>query len=140
MQTYSRAFVSNCRRSFRAYCSATEAKEAATPVKQENLKNISEVARELPNGGVGQKFTRLLWIRNGYENSYWTVSKVVEKNKGRLRYYGRKTWKGVEEDRERPVITGQKRGWTLFGTDLNQDQLSSSNTDNQSESHVGRDG
>lgn len=57
------------------------------------------------------KFTRLLWLRNGYENSYWTVTRVEEKNKGRLRYYGKKTWNGVEDPIERPVRTGQKRGW-----------------------------
>lgn len=57
------------------------------------------------------KFTRLMWLRNGYEESYWTITKVVEKNKGRLRYYGRLTWKGSEDARERPVRTGQKRGW-----------------------------
>lgn len=65
----------------------------------------------LPDRGVGMKFTRLLWLRNGYESSYWTITRVEEKNKGKLRYYGRKTWKGVEDPRERPVQTGQKRGW-----------------------------
>lgn len=93
----------------RAFCS--EAAKEVAKRKRCKRKNIQEIGSYLPERGVGIKFTRLLWLRNGYENSYWTISKVMEKNKGRLRYYGRLTWKGVEDPRERPVKTGQKRGW-----------------------------
>lgn len=92
----------------RSFCS-----EAAEPgaKKRYRPKNLLEVASYLPERGLGAKFTRLMWIRNGYKYSYWTISKVLEKSKGRLRYYGRLTWKGVEDPRERPVRTWQKRGW-----------------------------
>lgn len=95
----------------------TQLRRFCTEVAEEQVKkryrrkNIAEVASYLPDRGVGVKFTRLLWLRNGYENSYWTITRVEEKNKGRLRYYGKRTWKGVEDPRERPVRTGQKRGW-----------------------------
>lgn len=89
----------------------TEAAEVSPKPNRCKQKTIAEVGSYLPDRGVGMKFTRLLWLRNGYEQSYWTVTKVVEKNKGKLRYYGRITWKGVEDPQERPVRTGQKKGW-----------------------------
>lgn len=93
----------------RRFC--TEAAETIVKRKPCRRKTIQEIGSYLPGKGVGIKVTRLLWLRNGYENSYWTISKVMEKNKGRLRYYGRLTWKGVEDPREKPVRTGQKKGW-----------------------------
>ena len=89
----------------------TAAAEESAKSKKCRRKNLVEVASYLPDKGLGHKFTRLLWLRNGYENSYWTISRVVEKGKGRLRYYGKLTWRGAEEPRERKVSTWQKRGW-----------------------------
>lgn len=93
----------------RRFCA--QAAEIQVSPKRDRPKNIAEVGSYLPDGGVGMKFTRILWLRNGYDESYWTITKILKKNKGRLRYYGRLTWKGVEDPRERPVRTGQKRGW-----------------------------
>lgn len=89
----------------------TEAAEEVQKKPRYRPKNIVEVGSFLPEKGVGMKFTRNLWIRNGYEHSYWTITKVLEKNKGKLRYYGRLTWKGVESPAERKVRTQMKRGW-----------------------------
>lgn len=105
----------------RRFCSEVAEEQVK---KRSKRKNIAEVGSYLPDRGVGMKFTRLLWLRNGYENSYWTITRVEEKNKGRLRYYGRLTWKGVEESIERPVRTGQKRGWRYI---LEGDQRSLNN-------------
>lgn len=92
----------------------TEATETVTKRPRNRRKNLAEVASYLPERGLGAKFTRLMWIRNGYENSFWTVTCIKEKNKGRLGYYGKLTWKGVQEGRERPVQTAQKRGWRFI--------------------------
>lgn len=96
----------------RRFC--TDAVQETVKKKRLRPKTIQEVGSYLPERGLGAKFTRLLWIRNGYENSYWTITKIEEKNKGRIRYYGKRTWKGVEDPRERPVLTGQKRGWRFI--------------------------
>lgn len=101
-------FLRSCSQ-IRRFCA--EAARVHFKPRRKGKKNIAEVGSYLPNGGVGMKFTRVMWIRNGYKDSYWTITKILEKNKGRLRYYGRLTWKGKEDPRERPVRTGQKRGW-----------------------------
>lgn len=92
---------------------ATAAEEGAKRPRYKR-KTLPEVASYLPERGVGARFVRLMWIRNGYENSWWTVTRVVDrKSGGRVRYYGRLTWKGVE-NAERPVNAMQKRGWRFL--------------------------
>ena len=88
--------------------------EAATKPKRYKRKNLAEVAAYLPENGLGAKFTRLMWIRNGYENSYWTITRIKENPAGLLRYYGRLTWRGVETGRVRRVNTQCKRGWRFI--------------------------
>ena len=90
------------------------ATDAATKPRRYKRKNLAEVAAYLPENGLGAKFTRLLWIRNGYEGSYWTITKIRETEAGKTRFYGRLTWRGVDTGRERRVNTQNKRGWRFI--------------------------
>lgn len=112
MQGASRSIFPRSLVLFRSLC--TEVAEEAPKKIRSKQKNLVEVGSCLPERGLGWKFTRNLWIRNGYEESYWTISKIVEKSKGRIRYYGRLTWKGKEDQRETNVKTWQKRGWRFI--------------------------
>ena len=107
-----RASISRNFLSLRRFC--TEAAEEAAKKPRNKQKNLVEVGTYLPDRGLGWKFTRNLWIRNGIEDSYWTITKILEKNKGRIRYYGRLTWKGKEIPRETKVKTWHKRGWRFI--------------------------
>lgn len=46
------------------------------PVKSARGKNLFELAALLPNGGVGTRFVRKSWLRNGYEDSHWTIARI----------------------------------------------------------------
>ena len=87
-------------------------------------KNLFELADLLPERGLGVRFVRDLWIRNKYENSYWTITKIRESvvEDGWPRYYGKKTWKGVEGNEMR-VKSGFKRGWEFLQKENGQPKL-----------------
>jgi hypothetical protein len=79
-------------------------------------RKLFEVARTQPNYGYGQRYTRKTWIRNGHGNdSFWTLTRIVARKQGtRLKAYGRFTWRGITEEKEREIRGAHKREWTLF--------------------------
>lgn len=39
-------------------------------------RNLFELAALLPKGGLGVRFVRKSWLRNGYDDSHWTVERI----------------------------------------------------------------
>lgn len=95
-----------------AESAAAEAEPAKKP--RYKRKNLAEVAAYLPENGLGGKFTRLLWIRNGYEQSHWTITRIKLNPRGEPRFYGRLTWKGVDATYNRRVNSQCNRGWRFI--------------------------
>lgn len=79
-------------------------------------KKLFDVARTQLNYGYGQRYTRKMWIRNGHgEDSFWTLTRIIVRKQGaRLKAYGRFTWRGVTDEKEREIRGAHKREWTLF--------------------------
>lgn len=61
-----------------------------------------ELAKQLPDYGVGSKFALKKWEHKGAPNSFWTVTRMVPKPTGRSgKVWGTFTWKGeVKNDGE----------------------------------------
>lgn len=56
---------------------------------------VFELAKQLPDYGVGSKFALKKWERKGAPNSYWTVTRMVPRPTGRSgKVFGTFTWKG----------------------------------------------
>lgn len=49
---------------------------ATAPAKSSRGKNLFELAALLPNGGIGTRFVRKSWLRNGYGDSHWTIKRI----------------------------------------------------------------
>lgn len=93
---------------------------AEKAVKKYRRKTLAEVAAYLPEDGVGARFTRLMWLRNGYENSWWTITKVTRDGRGAPCFHGRLTWRGAEPGSEKVVNTQQKPGWRFILDDTDK--------------------
>ena len=39
-------------------------------------RNLFEVAAMMPLRGVGQRFVRKSWLKNNYEDTYWTLKSI----------------------------------------------------------------
>ena len=58
-----------------------------------------ELAKQLPEYGVGARFARTRWEHRGAPDSYWTVSRMKPKPSGRAgRAWGTLTWKGEAKE------------------------------------------
>lgn len=56
---------------------------------------VYELAKFLPEYGVGSKFALKKWERQGAPDSYWTVTRIAPKATGRSgKAWGTFTWKG----------------------------------------------
>jgi hypothetical protein len=97
------------------HCSCTMLHSTSVLLAARGLK-LFEVARKLPNYGYGQRFTRKTWIRNGHgDDSFWMLTRIIARKEGtRLKAYGRFTWRGVTEEKEREIRGAHKREWKLF--------------------------
>lgn len=92
-----------------------EAPAAEQAKKRTKPKTLAEVAEQTSENGLGSRFTRLLWDRNGYDGSYWTINRVRKRDDGKICFYGRLTFRGREEPFDRRVKPANKRGWRFFG-------------------------
>mmetsp|Transcript_11974 Transcript_11974/g.22706 ORF Transcript_11974/g.22706 Transcript_11974/m.22706 type:complete len:122 (+) Transcript_11974:54-419(+) len=75
--------------------------------------NVFEIARNLPDYGVGSKIKRHTWLG---EDCFWTITKIKPNTDGRHgKAWGIKTWRGTELQ-ERPTrIRGTlKQVWTTI--------------------------
>lgn len=78
-------------------------------------RNFFQVVRTLPAYGIGSRLFRRTWERNNYEETYWTVTRLQTSPNGkRVKAYGRLTWRGVEEPREREIRCAFKREWKAY--------------------------
>mmetsp|Transcript_4136 Transcript_4136/g.7956 ORF Transcript_4136/g.7956 Transcript_4136/m.7956 type:complete len:155 (+) Transcript_4136:132-596(+) len=72
--------------------------------------------------GVGSlRVARGMWIRNGYQDSFWVTTRVIPglRPGGRRvkdKVYGVLTWKGKQDPVERRIKTVCKRDWRLAPT------------------------
>ena len=56
---------------------------------------VYELAKQLPEYGVGSRFALRKWEKKGAPDSYWTVTRMVPKPTGRSgKVWGTFTWKG----------------------------------------------
>lgn len=84
------------------------------PKKRYKRKTLAEVAAYLPENGMGARFTRLMWLRNGYDESYWTITRVDKREDGKMRFYGRLTFRGEEKPYDTRVKPANKRDWRFI--------------------------
>mmetsp|Transcript_657 Transcript_657/g.1728 ORF Transcript_657/g.1728 Transcript_657/m.1728 type:complete len:102 (+) Transcript_657:107-412(+) len=74
--------------------------------------NLFQLAFAMENFGVGVRFKRNTWRGN---DCFWTITKMqrISQKPGDYRgvAYGKKTWKGIQDDREREITRAERRGW-----------------------------
>ncbi|KAJ1632724.1 hypothetical protein T492DRAFT_986260 [Pavlovales sp. CCMP2436] len=76
----------------------------------------------MPNRGIGTRFVRKSWDRNGYEDSHWTVTRIRFKPDGcHGKAWGKLTWRGAEPTWEKEVRSPLKREWRCLPADLPAD-------------------
>lgn len=75
-----------------------------------------ELAKQLPQYGVGSRFTRARWEHRGAPDSYWTVMRMKPKASGRAgRAWGQLTWKGEAKEGVRRIPGTMKAGiWRVL--------------------------
>ena len=75
-----------------------------------------ELAKQLPEYGVGARFARTRWEHRGAPDSYWTVSRMKPKPSGRAgRAWGTLTWKGEAKEGVRRIPGSMKAGiWRVL--------------------------
>mmetsp|Transcript_30567 Transcript_30567/g.66691 ORF Transcript_30567/g.66691 Transcript_30567/m.66691 type:complete len:128 (-) Transcript_30567:303-686(-) len=72
--------------------------------------NFFEVARNLPNFGVGSKIKRNAWEG---DNCYWTVTKIHPDKDGRHgKAWGVLTWAGAAQEKQSKIPGTLKRIWS----------------------------
>ncbi|KAL5636964.1 hypothetical protein ACGC1H_000814 [Rhizoctonia solani] len=77
-------------------------------------KSLFALLSRLPNDGVGQRVTQSRWGAKGIENSYYTVTRVRLRAKGKTGdAYGAFTWKGklLSNGKEQKIRGGHKYAW-----------------------------
>ncbi|KAG8464316.1 hypothetical protein KFE25_003379 [Diacronema lutheri] len=75
-------------------------------------RNLFELAALLPKGGLGVRFVRKSWLRNGYDDSHWTVERIRFEPDGRHGdAWGTFTFKGEVKKAMGRVRGAQKRDW-----------------------------
>lgn len=77
---------------------------------------VFELAKQLPQYGVGSRFTRARWEHRGAPDSYWTVMRMKPKASGRAgRAWGQLTWKGEAKEGVRRIPGTMKAGiWRVL--------------------------
>ena len=77
---------------------------------------VFELAKQLPEYGVGARFARTRWEHRGAPDSYWTVSRMKPKPSGRAgRAWGTLTWKGEAKEGVRRIPGSMKAGiWRVL--------------------------
>jgi len=77
---------------------------------------VFELAKQLPEYGVGARFARTRWEHRGAPDSFWTVSRMKPKPSGRAgRAWGTLTWKGEAKEGVRRIPGSMKAGiWRVL--------------------------
>ena len=94
----------------------------------ENDKTVYELAKTLPQYGIGRKFTKTNWERKGTTKSeksqkfpptFWTLTKILPKANGRTGFgaYGILTWKGRRRATEEKIGGTHKTVWKIVDDD-----------------------
>ena len=87
-----------------------------------------ELAKTLPQYGIGRKFTKTNWERKGTTKSeksqkfpptFWTLTKILPKANGRTGHgaYGILTWKGRRRATEEKIGGTHKTVWKIVDDD-----------------------
>ena len=91
----------------------------------ENDKTVYELAKTLPQYGIGRKFTKTNWERGGTKSesqfppTFWTLTKILPKANGRTGFgaYGILTWKGRRRATEEKIGGTHKTVWKIVDDD-----------------------
>ena len=93
----------------------------ATAVRRNT--NLYELAKTMPEYGVGQRFTKIYWQQQEQEESkrvfpgptFWTLTKILPKANGRTGHwaYGILTWKGRQRMTEEKITGTHKTVWKV---------------------------
>ena len=89
---------------------------------------VYELAKTLPQYGIGRKFTKTNWERKGTTKSeksqkfpptFWTLTKILPKANGRTGHgaYGILTWKGRRRATEEKIGGTHKTVWKIVDDD-----------------------
>ena len=83
-----------------------------------------ELAKTLPQYGIGHKFTKTNWERgtkseNKFPPTFWTLTKILPKANGRTGFgaYGILTWKGRRRATEEKIGGTHKTVWKIVDDD-----------------------
>ena len=98
----------------------------------ENDKTVYELAKTLPQYGIGRKFTKTNWERgtksgeSQFPPTFWTLTKILPKANGRTGFgaYGILTWKGRRRATEEKIGGTHKTVWKIVDDDgIEEDAL-----------------
>ena len=84
---------------------------------------VYELAKTLPQYGIGHKFTKTNWERGTSESkfppTFWTLTKILPKANGRTGFgaYGILTWKGRRRATEEKIGGTHKTVWKIVDDD-----------------------
>ena len=86
---------------------------------------VYELAKTLPQYGIGRKFTKTNWERGGTKSesqfppTFWTLTKILPKANGRTGHgaYGILTWKGRRRATEEKIGGTHKTVWKIVDDD-----------------------
>ena len=95
---------------------------------ENNDNTVYELAKTLPQYGIGRKFTKTNWERKGTTKSeksqkfpptFWTLTKILPKANGRTGFgaYGILTWKGRRRATEEKIGGTHKTVWKIVDDD-----------------------
>ena len=86
---------------------------------ENNDNTVYELAKTLPQYGIGHKFTKTNWERGTSESkfppTFWTLTKILPKANGRTGFgaYGILTWKGRRRATEEKIGGTHKTVWKI---------------------------
>ena len=91
----------------------------------ENDNTVYELAKTLPQYGIGRKFTKTNWERgtksgeSQFPPTFWTLTKILPKANGRTGFgaYGILTWKGRRRATEEKIGGTHKTVWKIVDDD-----------------------
>jgi hypothetical protein len=89
---------------------------------------VYELAKTLPQYGIGRKFTKTNWEQRGgtkseesrrFPPTFWTLTKILPKANGRTGFgaYGILTWKGRRRATEEKIGGTHKTVWKIVDDD-----------------------
>ena len=99
---------------------------------ENNDNTVYELAKTLPQYGIGRKFTKTNWERgtksgeSQFPPTFWTLTKILPKANGRTGHgaYGILTWKGRRRATEEKIGGTHKTVWKIVDDDgIEEDAL-----------------